>query len=235
MKFEYQDDIDDYLLNRMSEEQQLAFEKEINRNPELQEQLDFTKNSVRALKSRNDKLAALKEWEKDYVWKEQRHKHIQLYWISGVAALFIVTFFIILKPNIKEDLRDPNAVEFEFTPFDVNTIKNSSDYSDIESLLKGKSYKKALESIEKEMQLLKSDSTNIGSKFVFNYEEYQTKMLNIRKKQDELCWLKVYALLGLNNTKQALLILDELRHRDGLYQIPSDSLYNLLKSDGMNY
>lgn len=64
MKIKYQDRIDAYLMHRMPDEECLAFEKEIDSNKELLEQLSFTQNVQQALKSRNDKLAKLKEWEK---------------------------------------------------------------------------------------------------------------------------------------------------------------------------
>ena len=228
MKFEYQDDIDDYLLNRMSEDKRRLFEQELNGNQELREQFDFTNNSVSAIISRNEKLAALKEWEKDYVWKDERHRNIQLYWISGVAALLVVSFFVLIRPNMKSDLSTPNAVEYELIPFDGNKIKNGSDFSEIESMIDHNLYNEALEFIEIEIQSLIRDSIEISSRFVFNYEEYQNKLHIIRDKQDDLLWLKVKAFLGLNNSSQALKIIDVLRQKEGKYQIAADSLYNQL-------
>ena len=72
MKIEYQDKIDDYLLNRMSNEERLAFEKVIEHDKELQEQLTFTDNVRRVMKDRNERLAKMEEWKDDYVWEDER-------------------------------------------------------------------------------------------------------------------------------------------------------------------
>ena len=56
MKKAYQDKIDDYLLDRMTKEERHAFEKEIENNDELQEQLEFTEKVQRAMKNKDEKL-----------------------------------------------------------------------------------------------------------------------------------------------------------------------------------
>ncbi len=52
MKKEYQDRIDDYLLDRMTEEERRAFENDIENNKELREQMKFTEMVQGALKSK---------------------------------------------------------------------------------------------------------------------------------------------------------------------------------------
>lgn len=56
MRKAYQDRIDDYLLDRMTKEERHAFEKDIENNDELQEQLDFTENVQRAMKRKDEKM-----------------------------------------------------------------------------------------------------------------------------------------------------------------------------------
>ena len=55
MKKGYQDRIDDYLLDRMNEEERRAFENDIENNMELREQMKFTEMVQRALKSKVEK------------------------------------------------------------------------------------------------------------------------------------------------------------------------------------
>lgn len=55
MKKTYQDKIDDYLLDRMTEDERQAFEEEIENNMELREQLKFTEMVQRALKNKDGK------------------------------------------------------------------------------------------------------------------------------------------------------------------------------------
>lgn len=72
MKIEFQDRIDDYLLNRMSDEERKKFESDAAVDVELKEQLHFTETVQQATKSRNEKLAAMEEWNDDYVWEDER-------------------------------------------------------------------------------------------------------------------------------------------------------------------
>lgn len=55
MKKTYQDKIDDYLFDRMTEEERRALEEEIENNMELREQLKFTEMVQRALKNKDGK------------------------------------------------------------------------------------------------------------------------------------------------------------------------------------
>lgn len=72
MKIDYQERIDEYLLHRMSDEERMAFENEVNSDKELQEQLSFTEDVQQVLKSRNEKLAKMEEWQGDYEWEDDR-------------------------------------------------------------------------------------------------------------------------------------------------------------------
>ena len=72
MKIEFQDRIDDYLLNRMSDEERKSFELDTATDTELNDQLHFTETVQQATKSRNEKLAAMEEWNDDYVWEDER-------------------------------------------------------------------------------------------------------------------------------------------------------------------
>lgn len=72
MKIDFQDRIDDYLLDRMSDEERKCFESDAAKDVELKEQLQFIETVQQATKSRNEKLAAIKEWKDDYEWEEDR-------------------------------------------------------------------------------------------------------------------------------------------------------------------
>lgn len=72
MKIEFQDRIDKYLLDRMSDEERKSFESDAAEDAELKEQLQFTETVQQATKSRNEKLAAMEEWKDDYMWEDER-------------------------------------------------------------------------------------------------------------------------------------------------------------------
>lgn len=145
MKEELQNKIDRYLMNQMTDEERMAFEKETEGNDELQEQLLFTEEIQQVLKSRNDKLLKMREWEQEETHNDDHHSEKQIYlWISGIAAVLIVGIFTIntyLIPDDNSSISD-----------NMSTIadKSSGEYQIIDKLLAKSDYTKALEEIEKE-------------------------------------------------------------------------------------
>lgn len=236
MKFDYQDKIDDYLLNRMPDEERLAFEKEVSENAELREQLEYTRSVREAVTSRSEMLAAMREWENDYHWDNERvavaHtaneaprpvKKRLIYWMSGVAAVFVVGLFFLLRPADSSHITNPNP--------DVilgDTYKGGKDYSVINDKLQQKDYEEALAYIELEVDSIRTDSVEIIKDQAIDKEELEYEMIVIKERQDELRWLKVLALIGLNRQEEALSLLDELRNAECDYKQQADSLYNLI-------
>lgn len=90
----FQDRIDEYLLHgeTMSEEDQAQFLKEIEEDEEKRELYEFTKNVKMAMVSREEKLKAMTEFQKEM--KSHHHRKTWL-WISSIAAVLVVGFFAI--------------------------------------------------------------------------------------------------------------------------------------------
>ena len=258
MKIEFQDRIDDYLLDRLSDEERKSFESDTAEDAELKEQLQFTETVQQATKSRNEKLAAMEEWKDDYVWEDERVAAASaaeyrptgsgydycpaptmkesrsmprssgrriFYWISGIAAVFVVGFFLI------QNLYVANCpVEYMPSPrMNDMTLRAGSDNSEIELLLSQKKYEDALDLIEEKYLAVKDDSLEIVQDETMDAERKEYDMQIVKDKQDELKWLKAHALLGLSQQETALRILDELRNKEGYYQMAADSLYNHIK------
>ena len=57
MKKDFQDRIDEYILDRMSDEEKAQFEAEVSHDESKREQLEFTKDVKSAISSRADKMA----------------------------------------------------------------------------------------------------------------------------------------------------------------------------------
>ena len=251
MKIEFQDRIDEYLLDRMPDEERKSFESDAA-------QLQFTETVQQATKSRNEKLAAMEEWKDDYVWEDERVAAASaaeyrptgsgynycpaptmeesrsmprssgrriFYWISGIAAVFIVGFFLIhnlyVTNSHNEYMPSPRMNDM--------TIRAGSDNSEIELLLSQKKYGDALDLIEEMYLAVKEDSLVIVQDETMDAERKEYDMQIVKDKQDELKWLKAHALLGLSQQETALRILDELRNEEGYYQMAADSLYNHIK------
>ena len=234
MKFDYQDKIDDYLLNKMPEEERLAFEKEVCENAELREQLEYTRSVRETVTSRSEMLAAMREWENDYQWENERvavaraaneaprpAKKRLVYWISGVAAVFVVGLILLLRPAGSPSVSNSNP--------DVilgDSYRGGKDYSAINDKLQQKDYEEALAYIELEADSIRMDSIEIIKDQTIDKEELEYEMVLIKERQDELRWLKVMALIGLNRQEEVLSLLDELRNAECDYKQQADSLYN---------
>lgn len=222
MKEEYQDKIDDYLLDRMSEEERRAFAGEVAENDELREQLEYSRSVQSAMKSRGEKLAAMQKWEDDYASERKGGSRPTMrrvvYWVSSVAAMLIVGMFLFFPRTHKPDPIIIPGGEY----------KGGSDYHVIDSLLGQSNYEQALALIGEEAQSVRNDSIEIVSDSTMSMEEREDYMSLIIEMQDNLKWLTVQALVGLDRKEEALSLLDELRQGNGAYEHKADSLYNVL-------
>ena len=128
----FQDRIDEYLLNgdTMSEEDKAQFLKEIEEDEEKRELYEFTKNVKMAMVSREEKLKAMTEFQKEM--KSHHHRKTWL-WISSIAAVLVVGFFAInplfvaTSPN--DNMRGDENDVFEMTaPSHDEGCKNSPNF-----------------------------------------------------------------------------------------------------------
>lgn len=253
MKIDFQDRIDDYLLNRMSDNDRKTFEIEVSNDLELQDQLKYTEKVRKAIDVRNERLTKMKEWENEYVREKEREDIAseyratgsgydycpasanactepirkegwlrtkgRIYWMSGMAAMLILGVFLI------------PSLFFTNTPsfVDAGTFRSGSDYSDIEQLIVQKQYEDALCAIRDSSIALTRDSLAIVHDDSINEERREYGLLIVVEKQDDLEWLKIQALLGLERKQEALGLLDEMRKKTGYYQLNADSLYIKIK------
>lgn len=256
MKIEFQDHIDDYLLGKMSEEDSKSFEQEMKNDNELREQVEFTKAAQTATKSRNEKLTKIQEWDDDYKWSNDRRvataqyhptgsgynyspvppsentfiksrssRKNFLYLISGIAAIFIAGF--LLFNNAFYGSKSHMEITYCPLQMEYGSMRGGNSFENIEKLLIGKDYKSALSKIEKEEKNLKKYAIIADSIDDEDQREYEKNV--IRLYHDELIWMKVFALVGLNRRKDAIVVLEELRAKDNAFKEQADSLYYLIK------
>ena len=254
MKIDFQDRIDDYLLGKMSDEDVKIFEHDIEQNAELREQVEFTKSVQTAIISRGEKLKKMQEWEDDYKWTNDMSVACQgrptgsgydacsslsteqtfakprssgkklLYWISGIAAFFIVGFFLVDNLFVMESSRTASPSFYEY-----GNMRGGTDFTDIEDLLSSQDYETAFTQIEEhereladELVMLQSDSTQDSER-----KEYELQLIKLKK--DNLNWLKVHALRGLNRIDEVIVLLDVIRNSESEYKENADSLYHVIK------
>ena len=127
----FQDRIDEYLLHNdaMSEEDKAQFLKEIEDDVEKREQYEFTKNVKMAMVSREEKLKAMTEFQKEM--KSHHHRKTWL-WISSIAAILIVGFFAI-NPLLVETSSHDNVRGDENDVFELTAPADSIDTDSISS------------------------------------------------------------------------------------------------------
>ena len=132
----FQDRIDEYLLHgeTMSEEDKAQFLKEIEEDEEKRELYEFTNNVKMAMVSREEKLKAMTEFQKEM--KSHHHRKTWL-WISSIAAVLVVGFFAI-NPLFVENSPTDNVRGDENEVFDMtvptDSINNDSISTDTISL-----------------------------------------------------------------------------------------------------
>ena len=127
----FQDRIDEFLLHNdaMSEEDKAQFLKEIEDDVEKKEQYEFTKNVKMAMVSREEKLKAMTEFQKEM--KSHHHRKTWL-WISSIAAILIVGLFAI-NPLLVETSSHDNVRGDENDVFEMTAPADSIDTDSISS------------------------------------------------------------------------------------------------------
>ena len=140
MKIDFQDQIDKYVLGQMDDTEKSAFEQEVTQDVELQEQLQFTLEVVSATKSREEKLSKMKEWRDDYVFEGKRRGNKKtLYWISGIAAIFIAGFFLINNLFVmkSDSPASPGSLATPYSPqyYESGNMRGGTDFKNIELLI----------------------------------------------------------------------------------------------------
>lgn len=257
MKIDFQDRIDDYLLDRMSEEERKSFESDVAADAELKEQLGFTETVLQATRSRNEKLAAMEEWKDDYVWENDEIEAASATEYRATGSGYdscpapateeprsasrssgrqffywlsgIAAMFVLGVFLIRNVDMGSSSVDC-MSPHSMNEMafRAGSDNSEIELLLSQKKYEEALSLIEDKYLAVKEDSLTIVQDSTIETERKEYDMQLVMDKQNDLKWLKVHALLGLTQQEAALRLLEELRKEKGYYQMAADSLYNHL-------
>ena len=173
MRLEFQDSIDRYVLGRMADDERTAFEEKLSESDELKEQMKLTK-AVRDILERNEDLDILDRIERmdeEYDKESGEYKatgsgyertvacpryeegtlrpskrHV-LYWISGIAAVFIVGFFMYNSLNVYDVAPSKqDNVAYSPRPQGISTIRGVDD--EVEELLAQGDYKGALAQID---------------------------------------------------------------------------------------
>lgn len=130
MRLEYQDDIDKYLLDRMSDEERVLFEAKCAENPELKEQLEHTQDVKTVISERSKLLERIQGWDEEYNEEKKavaRKKRSAICWSSGIAAVFVAGYFLLPAVNNSESERMGNVISMNTDNSEVSPTGNLND------------------------------------------------------------------------------------------------------------
>jgi len=96
----------------MSDEEKSLFEEECAGNPELKEQFEHTRDVKSVISERNRMLAKFQIWDDEYVAEKKAAARKRLsifYWTTGIAAVFVVGYFLLPTMN-KMELEEEGSI-----------------------------------------------------------------------------------------------------------------------------
>lgn len=131
----YQDRIDDFILGRMSRKESEEFKEELSRNLELNDQYQFSKivKEEISAKGKLEKLMSESDNKRNVLIPIRRKF---LYIISGIAAVFVIGFFINNTLLISSD-NDRGLGTLKHAPTIVHEENvDTMSYQMIDSILK---------------------------------------------------------------------------------------------------
>ena len=168
MKKDFQDRIDEYILDRMSDKDKAQFEAEVSHDESKKEQLEFTRDVKGAISSREDKMAKLKMMQRmydrehqqvaasmratgtddcqysptpQYVEEKKPSKRIW-WWASGIAAVLVIGLFVV-NPFGSDTLQTPSGFSPSFKGRHNDMIRGEeNDVFDMETPILNDSIKK---------------------------------------------------------------------------------------------
>jgi hypothetical protein len=147
-----------------------------------------------------------------------------LYWISGIAAIFITGFFLVNNFFVKI-VGNPSGS----LPYEYGNMRGGTDFTNIQELMVSQNFEFALAQIEKQEQELADEVAALEQDSIQNNERKEYELQLIESKKDDLNWLKVHTLLGLGHKVKALELLNTIRKSNSEYSLQADSLYISLR------
>ncbi|MCM1108921.1 MAG: hypothetical protein NC388_07685 [Clostridium sp.] len=242
MNEQLQDRIDRFLRDEMNAEERNDFERQVQKDAGLKEQLEFTRMVRTALTSREEKLRLMKKWDRDMrqttvatgtvstgqcippgQTRRTTHKLLpRIIGLIGFAAMLAVGIFLFMPMARKLPMANMiNLSHYE-------NYRGRKAIANIAELIHKKQYKQALKLIEQEERIPPCNQS-IPQQPDTRPVRMQAQGASRKKDSEELLWLKAHALGGLGRKKEALECLDQIRRTEGIYKGQADSLYRKWK------
>lgn len=182
MRLEYQDNIDRYLLGRMSDKERALFEAKCAENPELKEQLEHTQNVKAVITERSKMLERIQEWDEEYNEEKKavaRKKRSAIYWSSGIAAAFVAGYFLLPAANNSESERLGNVISMNTDNSEVLPAENLND-----SIGVSNEYEKLLAKNEAKSKNEEKNTNKLGDEQVLSFANDKDFVSSQETKED---------------------------------------------------
>lgn len=169
MRLEYQDSIDRYLMNRMSDEERTLFEAKCANNPELKEQLEHTKDVKAVISERSKLLERFQRWDEEYDEEKKvvaRKNRSAIYWSSGIAAACVVGYLLLAITKNPESEGMGNVVSMNTRNHEVLRTENPSDSIEVCN-----EHEKLLAKNEPKEKIEEKNANNLISENVLSFHE----------------------------------------------------------------
>ncbi len=213
-----QDRIDAYLRSEMSKEERKSFEQDLITDEALRADFEVTKKISETLADRQEKISRIQEWE-DEIQKQDKKRISRFISLSVSAAACIAGLFMFIS--------NP-SISYDMPSFESEVARGDNTISEIDTLIKDKEYKKALQQTDSlilEYKTIIEEYESLDS--LSNREQYLKQ--NSELDMYELEWRIIHLKLQLRQKKEALKLLEIYKDKEGIYQKEAEELYMKFK------
>ena len=227
MDKEKQDRIDAYLRNEMTMEERAAFDREVELDPDLKEQLDLTRHIQRTLGSHQKKLDAMCRWDKEMEAEKRRNGRrwtgMVRRWTYIAASLAACAFlgYWALYPS------QPTGEDFDERWFVSETIyRGMGDFQLIDSLMATCDYEEALSVIDSLECVCRAELNDTVGLVLSEEDRYNCLLAEDQIYQ--LHWQRIRVLWANGEIGKMRSLLREYQQQPGVNQMKARSLWDKL-------
>ena len=206
----------------MTDEERRSFEQQLGEDEELREIYRYTLRVVRVVNDRNSKIEKINRWNAEHTVVRKHHFYNTFaarlfYGVAAAAAVVTAVFLTNRHPSMPEF----NAMQYE-------SYRGSNSIQHVATLISEKKYDNAIYVIEREEKEYRADADSLN-RILLNASAEEAECIGYEKNAskldyDELRWLKVYALVGLERYDEAEQLLEDIGSEEGKYKEKADSM-----------
>ncbi len=228
MNEDMQNRIDDYIRGRLTEDERIEFEADLNKDESLRKAYLETKAIADAIADREEKLMRMRQWDKEAKIAEsaENRGNNKRGWIIGLSAVACVAvLFIAVRGFIGKPSHD---TEFVMPDFSQSVYyRGGNDMAYLDSLINSEAYTPALNQADS-ILLAERDEISVLTMKDSLSEKENYKLLQHNELVDELEWRKANLLIALKRVEEGRDLLRIIAAKEGVHKAEADSLLKVL-------